>query len=148
MKDIDYLTVGVGSPRGRLLASTNPASPPCGTNFLLNWWGQPDKRSSLDGGISIWTYQKGLKWVGVLPIIVIPLPLPSFLPISQEKINFGIKADQVIFIKHETTSRTIVYLPAVIEHEPTVGLVNGVGVVSCSFKKIGEAGNRLPVSRE
>ena len=52
---------------------------------VLTLWGQPSSRSVLPEGHELWTYNRGLAWHGVIPVILIPLPLPLFVPFGFRK---------------------------------------------------------------
>lgn len=134
-KDVDYDSVAVGLHRGYLSRLIAEGTPRCSSSFLLQKWGEPDVRASLNDDISVWTYHNGLKWVGASPVVI--LPLPFFVPVGREEINFGIHADRIVFIKHETTKRSFVYLPLIMDSDITVGLYMsyGNGTLGCVFNK-------------
>jgi hypothetical protein len=52
---------------------------------VLKLWGEPTSRNTLPNGHELWTYNHSLAWHGFVPVIIIPLPLPFFLPFGFRK---------------------------------------------------------------
>ncbi len=131
-KKVEYTTVALGTRRGDLWKSAARDCPACTEAFLKSNWGEPDARMVDEAGTTVWTYHNGLKWVGASPVILIPLPL--FAPSGKEKIQFGLKEGRIVFVKHLTTRRMFLYLPAVNENDITVSLYQGqVPSTGCVF---------------
>ena len=69
-------------------------SSPAGTNAIIyttEWlqthWGHPNSVTRISGGPDeIWTYKSGLIHNGVIPFVIIPIPL--ILPVTKEKVCF------------------------------------------------------------
>ena len=61
------------------------------TIWLSDHWGKPShvKRVAKPAQIELWTYDFDRKWCGVLPCIVVPIPL--LLPVGRERVVFHIR---------------------------------------------------------
>lgn len=133
-KKIEYEAVGLGARRGDLWRDIPSGCPPCTLAFLISNWGEPASREIDSDGISVWTYPNGLKWVGGSPVVVVPLPL--FIPSGKEKIQFGIKEGQIVFVRHFTVNRMFLYFPMANENNITGGLYYAsVPSNGCAFRK-------------
>jgi len=66
------------------------------TVWLKEHWGQPSQVSRLTRPAQgeLWTYDFGRKWCGVMPCIVVPIPL--LLPIGRERVVFYIREGSVV----------------------------------------------------
>jgi hypothetical protein len=91
------------------LYSNNPSpddvgkrSSPAGTNaviyttgWLQTYWGHPNSITRIVGSPDeIWTYKSRLIWEGVIPFVIIPIPL--VLPVRKEKVCFTLHDGRVI----------------------------------------------------
>jgi hypothetical protein len=75
----------------------------CTSEWLRNYWGDPDRISHISGGSGEqWTYKFGLVWEGVVPFVIIPIPL--VLPVAKEKVCFTLYDGRVVTA---TRSRTV-----------------------------------------
>jgi len=65
------------------------------TVWLREHWGQPSSmaRSSRSGEDEIWTYKFNHSWCGIMPYIVIPIPL--VLPVGKERVVFYVHDGRV-----------------------------------------------------
>ncbi len=70
---------------------TNPAAA-----WLRDHWGQPASIRPLSEGSQeeAWTYKCGCAWYGVIPFVVVPVPL--ILPLESKKVVFLVREGQVI----------------------------------------------------
>ena len=59
---------------------------------LISRWGQPDKQS-VDGKATSLVYKKGFAWVGIVPMIVFPIPL--VIPAATKSASFVCENDVV-----------------------------------------------------
>lgn len=57
---------------------------------LKSFLGTPDEINVLDEGVTEWTYY-GSTWLGVVPIVLIPIPL--MLPVGKEQVRFRFNGD-------------------------------------------------------
>ena len=74
-------------------------------NELSKRWGQPQeiKPHPYAPNSEVWTYQFGRFWCGVIPCIVIPIPLVA--PLAGEKVQFVVSDGHVI--QAEATKRDL-----------------------------------------
>lgn len=68
---------------------------------VLRLWGEPDK-IYLEDGIQVWKYNDGVNWIGICPIIGIPIPL--ILPIWQGKSEIYFDGNTAIKFYHNYTT--------------------------------------------
>jgi len=67
----------------------------CTTNWLQTHWGSPNSVSHVSvGSDEIWTYRIRAIWEGVVPCVVIPIPLA--LPVGSEKVRFTLRDGRVV----------------------------------------------------
>lgn len=67
---------------------------------VVEVWGQPDSKE-VSGNVEYWRYKQGvLAWAGVIPMIVIPIPLVA--PVGKNSVTLG-------FIGNELVSATSQY---------------------------------------
>ena len=130
-KDFHYSSLGVGASRGQLTSGAATDLPLCSPKFLVEKWGEPDERSSLNDSTTVWTYLNGLKWVGASPMVLIPLPL--FAPVGREKIHFGVQGDSIVSILHETTQRDVVMVPLFSVHNIPGSVYQTFSHIGCKF---------------
>jgi hypothetical protein len=66
------------------------------TSEWLQWhWGSPSQIHHAAGGSEeIWTYKFDTVWEGIMPIVIIPIPL--MLPVAKEKVCFSLHDGRVI----------------------------------------------------
>ncbi len=63
---------------------------------LRQRWGEPTSISQITAGSGgeLWTYEFGRVWYGVIPSVVIPIPLA--LPLGREKVLFQVVNGEVV----------------------------------------------------
>ena len=67
----------------------------CTSEWLRTYWGIPDRINHLsENSDEIWTYKSGLIWEGVVPFVIIPIPLA--LPVAREKVCFTLRDGCVV----------------------------------------------------
>jgi hypothetical protein len=67
----------------------------CTSEWLRTYWGDPQQISHLSENLDeIWTYKSGLVWEGVVPFVIIPIPL--VLPVAHEKVCFMLHDGRVV----------------------------------------------------
>ncbi len=67
-------------------------------DYVRSQWGEPNHREQIDGGGEIWEYRgKTLRWHGLAPMILLPLPL--VVPFGHDYVTFMIQNGQVQSIK-------------------------------------------------
>ena len=65
------------------------------SEWLLTRWGTPQSIRHVAGSSDeIWIYKSGTIWAGVVPFVLIPVPL--MLPISKEKVSFSLHDRRVV----------------------------------------------------
>lgn len=66
------------------------------SQWLQSHWGEPKsvRRTSSVPTEELWTYKFGTCWCGLVPMVVIPIPL--VLPVKSEEIVFQIRNGQVV----------------------------------------------------
>ena len=134
-KKVEYQTVALGARRGDLWKGASTDCQPCTEAFLRSNWGEPSNRAIDENGITVWTYNNGLKWVGASPVVIVPLPL--FVPSGKEKIQFGIKDGQIKFVKHFTVRRMFLYFPISHDNNITGNLYDSTAPPSgCVFRQV------------
>ena len=72
--------------------------------WLRSHWGEPKSITSGLPSEEVWTYKFGTCWSGVIPMLVIPIPL--VLPLNSEKIMFQIRDGQVVRARRQTSARS------------------------------------------
>lgn len=61
--------------------------------YVVSQWGEPDHRRKIDGG-EAWEYQgRDLRWHGVVPMFLLPLPL--VVPFGHDYVTFIIQDGRV-----------------------------------------------------
>jgi hypothetical protein len=80
---------------------TNQTNSPEVTNVVLytpellrKYWDKPDLVTHGAGSEEIWTYKSGLIWKGVIPFVIIPIPL--ILPLEKEKVCLTLRNGHVV----------------------------------------------------
>jgi len=70
--------------------------------WLRQHWGEPSyiKQITRPTASEVWTYNFDHKWCGVIPIIVVPVPL--LLPVGRERVIFQIQNGKVASAKVTT----------------------------------------------
>lgn len=64
------------------------------STYLVSKLGQPHHREQIDGGSEIWEYRgENLRWHGVVPILLLPLPL--VVPFGYENTTFVIQDGRI-----------------------------------------------------
>lgn len=72
-------------------------------DLLREYWENPDLVSHGRGSEEIWTYKSRLIWKGVIPFVIIPIPL--ILPVAKEKVCLTLRDGHVVSAS-TITSRT------------------------------------------
>ena len=61
---------------------------------VVEAWGQPDSKD-LIGNTEYWQYkQDSLAWAGIIPMVVIPIPL--VVPVGKNSVTLGFAGDELI----------------------------------------------------
>ena len=77
----------------------------CTSEWLRTYWGDPYRINHNSGSSDeIWTYRFQSIWEGVVPFVIIPIPL--ILPVAHEKICFSLHDGRVVCVS-VTKSRTV-----------------------------------------
>jgi hypothetical protein len=67
----------------------------CTSEWLRTHWGNPDRISrNATNSDEIWTYKSGAIWEGIVPFVIIPVPL--ILPVAKEKVCFNLHDGHVV----------------------------------------------------
>jgi hypothetical protein len=63
--------------------------------WLEAHWGQPSHTNQVTGPqqFELWTYNFGRRWCGIMPCIIVPIPL--VLPVGRERVVFYIRDGRV-----------------------------------------------------
>ncbi len=62
---------------------------PLMADYVRSQWGEPNHRKQIDGGGEIWEYRgETLRWHGLVPMILLPLPL--VVPFGHDYVTFMI----------------------------------------------------------
>lgn len=69
--------------------------------WLQTHWGRPPRIRNVSSGPglgvgSLWTYRFGPIWEGIVPCLIVPIPL--VLPVAREKVSFTIRNGQVVSV--------------------------------------------------
>ena len=65
------------------------------SEWLQKSWGTPYSiRPATGTSDEVWTYRSGPIWVGVVPFVIIPVPL--ILPVAKEKVRFSLHDGHVV----------------------------------------------------
>lgn len=65
------------------------------SEWLHASWGTPNNVTHISGGIDeVWTYRLRPIWGGVVPFVIIPIPLA--LPVAREKVCFTLRDGRVV----------------------------------------------------
>jgi hypothetical protein len=62
--------------------------------LLLKYWNSPDLVSHGAGSEEIWTYKSRLVWKGVIPFVIVPIPL--ILPLGKETVCLTLRDGHVV----------------------------------------------------
>jgi hypothetical protein len=62
--------------------------------LLRKYWNSPDLVSKSAGSEEIWTYKTRLVWKGVIPFVIVPIPL--ILPVAKEKVCLTLRDGHVV----------------------------------------------------
>lgn len=61
---------------------------------VIEIWGKPDNKE-VRGSVEYWRYkQEGLAWAGVIPMIVIPIPL--VVPVGRNSVTLGFNGNELV----------------------------------------------------
>lgn len=85
---------------------------------IIAFHGEPDKKI-IDGNHETWYYKKGLAWGGIVPVVIIPIPL--LLPYGYKETIIQIENDQQISIESDETKSPTFMCSAI----PMMWLVHG-----------------------
>jgi len=85
----------------------------CTSAWLHQYWGSPShiQQTAGDSG-EIWTYKFDVAWEGVVPFVIIPIPL--MLPVAHEKVCFSLDDGRVLrasVIKSTVVGGTYGFIP-------------------------------------
>jgi len=86
-------TPQISSKPGRLLEDT--ASHVVTDTEVRSAWGEPDEVTSLGDGTERWTYVGGLRWNGVVLVVVI-VPIPLLIPVGREQVTFRFRGGESV----------------------------------------------------
>ena len=93
------------------------------SEWLQKYWGHPDRIShSSTNSDEIWTYKTDLIWEGVVPFVIIPIPL--ILPVTHDKVCLRLHDGRVVnatVTKRSAVGGTYGFIP-----NPNGGVVFGV----------------------
>jgi hypothetical protein len=64
------------------------------SEMLRKYWEKPNLVTHGTGSEEIWTYKSGLIWKGVVPFVIIPIPL--ILPLEKEKVCLTLRDGYVV----------------------------------------------------
>jgi hypothetical protein len=65
------------------------------SEWLQKSWGTPDSiRHATGTSDEVWTYKSGPIWEGVVPFVIVPVPL--ILPVAKEKVRFSLHDGYVV----------------------------------------------------
>lgn len=59
-------------------------------------WGEPDEVTNLGDGTEQWTYVGGLRWNGVLLLVVI-VPIPLLVPVGRAQVTIRFRGGDAVF---------------------------------------------------
>jgi hypothetical protein len=63
-------------------------------DLLRKYWNRPDLVTHGAGAEEIWTYKTRLIWKGVIPFVIVPIPL--ILPVEREKVCLTLRDGHVV----------------------------------------------------
>ena len=63
-------------------------------DLLRKYWNSPDLVNHGVGSEEIWTYKSRLVWKGVIPFVIVPIPL--ILPVAREKVCLTLRDGHVV----------------------------------------------------
>jgi len=102
--------VGIGTVYSEKQSSTTAAVLEHGTIYgsknsptkekIIAFHGEPYKKI-IDGNRETWYYKKGLAWGGIIPVVIIPIPL--LLPYGYNETVIQLENDQQISIESDHT---------------------------------------------
>ena len=64
------------------------------SELLRKYWNSPDLVTKSAGSEQIWTYKTRLVWKGVIPFVIVPIPL--ILPVAREKVCLTLHDGHVV----------------------------------------------------
>jgi hypothetical protein len=59
-------------------------------------WGEPDEVTKLGDGTERWTYVGGLRWNGVV-LVVVFVPIPLLVPVGREQVTIRFRGGESMF---------------------------------------------------
>ena len=68
---------------------------------VIRSWGEPESKARNPDGSETWVYPDEWRWLGVIPVVVIPLPI--VVPVGEARWELRIKDGVVISAEHKTT---------------------------------------------
>ena len=60
---------------------------------VLKAWGEPDSKK-IKRGVEYWRYEQGLAWAGLIPVLVVPVPL--VLPVGKNSATLAFSGDELV----------------------------------------------------
>lgn len=81
---------------GTMYGSKNPPN----KENIIAFHGEPYKKT-IDGNHETWYYKKGLAWGGIIPVVIIPIPL--LLPYGYKETVIQLENNQQISIESDQT---------------------------------------------
>src|SRR3974390_105990 len=87
-----YSEIPQPTSRKDLPGATNEAA--YTPDILRKYWNGPDLVSHGAGSDEIWTYKSRLIWKGVVPFVIVPIPL--ILPVAREKVCLTLRDGDVV----------------------------------------------------
>lgn len=82
-------------------AHAQKSNPVYTAEWLQQHWGRPDRITRIGSGSTavadeVWTYRFGPIWKGVIPALIVPIPL--VLPLGREKVSFTLHDGHVVSV--------------------------------------------------
>lgn len=91
---------------------------------IVAFRGEPDKKI-IEGNHEIWHYKKGFAWGGIVPVVIIPIPL--VIPYWHQETVIQIENEQLISVESDETKSPIFMCSPI----PVMWIIHGSTNIWC-----------------
>ncbi len=92
---VGHVRQPVVSPMRHVIRKNDEPFPTAEESRVLEWWGEPDERSTRPDGGETLTYYDGIRWKGLVLFVVI-LPIPLVIPVGHDYVELDVVNGMVV----------------------------------------------------
>jgi hypothetical protein len=92
---VGHVRQPVVSPMRHVIRKNDEPFPTSELSRVLEWWGEPDERSTRPDGSETLTYYDGVRWNGLVLFVII-LPIPLVIPVGHDYLELDVVNGMVV----------------------------------------------------